>query len=187
MTVTVLWEDARGGELKGFGPHELLLACIADELESGDWWARKRVAQRSVEAHPKKGNANGVKALKGVARDLFAGPVVAVLDVDRAHELWSEKLPRNCKTAIGARIRKDAPGGYEIVFLIENVESLLHAASAALGEPALTKKPTPDDRDVRLGKVAGDPTKADARNRVRSDLPSFDRLVKKVTALVRET
>ena len=30
MRITVLWEDSRGVETKGFGPHDLLLACIAD-------------------------------------------------------------------------------------------------------------------------------------------------------------
>jgi hypothetical protein len=30
MIITVLWEDQRGAEAKGFGPHELLLSCVAD-------------------------------------------------------------------------------------------------------------------------------------------------------------
>jgi hypothetical protein len=32
MRITVLWEDSRGVETKGFGPHALLLACLADKL-----------------------------------------------------------------------------------------------------------------------------------------------------------
>lgn len=32
MLVTVLWEDQRGTQARGFGPHELLLSCLADEL-----------------------------------------------------------------------------------------------------------------------------------------------------------
>jgi hypothetical protein len=31
MQVVVLWEDQRGAQAKGFGPHELLLSCLADD------------------------------------------------------------------------------------------------------------------------------------------------------------
>lgn len=31
--ITVLWEDSRGTAAKSFGPHELLLACVADDLD----------------------------------------------------------------------------------------------------------------------------------------------------------
>ena len=59
MIITVLWEDQRGGMVKGFGPHELLVSCVADELRC----ARDEVKKLIVSV-PKKGNGNVIRALE---------------------------------------------------------------------------------------------------------------------------
>jgi hypothetical protein len=175
MIVTVLWEDQRGGEVKGFGPHELLMASLADDLGIRPW-----EVGRLVQSHPKKGNANVRKALQKDIGKLGGTRVFAVLDRDKVRELWKSRgpMPVDCNAGIRDRFRTDAPGDYDLVFLVQNVESLLGAASAALGIDKLRSKPNPDERDRLLLRCTG--PNATVRGQIRENCQSFDRLVRRV-------
>src|SRR5688572_20489274 len=129
MIITVLWEDQRGVEVKRFGPHELLVACLTDELGY--------FPKRLVASHPKKGNGNVRLALsKDFARLAKSGPVLAVLDRDKIRDLWRAQRPSDCMTSISQTFRQDVPGNYDLVFLVSNVETLIEVACTALGERA---------------------------------------------------
>jgi hypothetical protein len=183
MIVTVLWEDQRGTETKGFGPHELLIACLTDELTI----TRERLVGL-LKCHPKKGNGNVRAALQ---RDLDrlskSGPVVAVVDRDKIRDLWkpSGEQPPDCIAGIASRFRSDAPGDYELVLLVDNVEDLVRAACTARRVDVPTAKPTPDERDRILARCAWD--LPHARSDLRNSMPSFDRLVKQVAQALRRS
>jgi hypothetical protein len=180
MIVTVLWEDQRGGDVLGFGPHELLIACLADDLDLHRW----ELSQR-VQSQPRKGNSNVRKALQKDIAKLSRGKVLAVLDRDKVRELWKTPgpMPADCMKGITERFRGDAPGDYELLFLVQNVESLLDGARTALCEPPLDGKPTPDRRDRLLHRCAG--ASVATRRQVRERCPSFDRLVTRVAEALK--
>jgi len=110
---------------------------------------------------------------------LDSGPVCAVLDRDKAHKLWPDKCP-TCLTGLCAKLRAEAPGKYELVWLIQNVETLTDAAASALGKPPPSGKPSPNERDRLLNEVAW--AKTAVRETVCNEVPSFARLVKWVTS-----
>jgi hypothetical protein len=176
MIVTVLWEDQRGVQAKGFGPHELLLSAVANALsgpDESDPQLRKTL-KKHVQGVAKKGNG---KILKTVQRDLenFNGRLIAVLDRDRAHELWPHDKPPNCMQGISQRFRASASGTYDLVFLVNNTETLLDATCDALRHPRPTAKPDPDERDRILNKAAW--ATPDVRHEIRQLCQSFDRIV----------
>lgn len=180
MIITVLWEDQRGVPAKGFGPHELLVACVAEKLGLD-----RSAVKHQVNSVPKKGNGNVVVELrKNLTKLRKLGQVVVVLDHDRLAELLRRKtggaLPA-CMSGQSERLRQIAPGDYEVKFLIQNVETLTEAAVKALRREALKGKPTPDERDRLLGEAAR-PRHVEVRRRITSDVPSFARLVNKVAA-----
>jgi len=185
MIVTVLWEDQRGVQAKGFGPHELLLSCLVDRCaDSSNQADRSRLHEklrRHVLSVPKKGNGNVLRELTGRLQKLSkGGPIVAVLDRDRIADLWRGR--KDVRVPDGmchhkVQIKNDAPGDYEVIFLVENVETLTTALLQARG-PARSGKPTPDERDRILGGATwGDPQR---RKGLLEQVPSFARLVSKV-------
>jgi hypothetical protein len=182
MRVTVLWEDQRGGQLKGFGPGELLVSCVADELEADRAWISKHVS-----SHPKKGNGNVRRALREDLGLLIKhGPVIAVIDRDKVSELLS-KLPLeplDCNGALVKQFRAETAGNYQLVLLVENVETLVDAVVGALGGARPTTKPTPDERDRVLVRAAWSPNRS-LRDDIRGACQSFDRVVKKVANACR--
>ena len=183
MIITVIWEDERGGEIRAFGPHDLLLACVRDDSPDimPEQFAslRKRVTAVAV-----KGNGNVLRRLKRDLTNLTAsGPVCAVLDRDKACNLWSPAdRPPDCLSGIKGRIRTDAPGEYELILLIQNVESLVVASCRALSAVPPATKPSPLERDRILQKAAW--ATANARAAIRTEVPSFDRLVRWVLTKV---
>lgn len=176
MIVTVLWEDERGGAPQGFGPHELLLSCLADDLGSPRAWLHERV--KSI---PKKGRDNLRKALQHEFRRLERfGPVLAVIDKDKARDLWKGRAlpPPACMSGMTARLHEDAPGGYDVVFLERNVDTLVNVACEAMGQPIPTSKEKPNRRDQLLLPAAW--AAFPVRQMIRASCPSFDRLVNRV-------
>jgi hypothetical protein len=184
MIVTVLWEDQRGVQAKGFGPHELLLSAVADALGGPDesYQRPRERLKKHVQGVAKKGNG---KILKTVQKELenFNGRLIAVLDRDRAHELWPHDKPRNCMQGITQKFRASAPGTYDLIFLVNNTETLLDATCDALRQPRPTAKPDPDERDRILAKAAW--AIPDVRHEIRQLCPSFDRIVQTVARQVR--
>jgi hypothetical protein len=131
---------------------------------------------------PKKGNGNLVR--RALASDLDhltkTGPVFAVLDRDKVEELWRQhERPANCMAALRQRIVQEAPGSYDLVFLVENVESLVDACRVSLNLPSGKRKPTPEERDTILERAVwnADPSQ---RGRILAECPSFKRLVGRV-------
>jgi hypothetical protein len=177
MKITVLWEDSRHGVSKGFGPHELLLSCLVDELDID----RDHLKPR-VDSQPKNGNASLRKALqKDLRRISKSGPVVAVLDKDKIHDLWPPSPPRpDCISGITARFRQDAQGDYDLV-LIENIEALIEAACDVIGHDVPPKGH--DARDRLLARVAWETPQT--RHAIRDRCPSFARIVTRVARHLR--
>lgn len=175
MIVTVLWEDQRSGARQGFGPHELLLACLVDDLEI----PRPRLHER-VTSLPKKGRENLRKALEHEFRRFARrGPVLAVIDKDKALDLWKGRArPPSCMSGMTTRLHEDAPGDYEVVFLDRNVDTLVDASCDATGRPVPATKQSPDARDqLLMHAVWATPS---VRQAIRASCPSFDRLVARV-------
>lgn len=159
MRVYVLWEDGRGNVAKGFGPHELLLACIADDLGL----AREHLKQR-LESYPQKGNGSLLKTLQHKLQRLRkTGPVIAVVDRDQLHDLWRppKPPPPTCTSGMVARFRQDADGDYDLVLLDRNMESLIEVVCHALGRDPPRTKPTPGQRDQLLMRAAWMPRMSD--------------------------
>jgi hypothetical protein len=177
MRITVLWEDCTGGETKGFGPHDLLVACVADRLGR-----ERREVKGFVSSVPKKGAGNIIRELKTNLTKLNkVGKVFAVIDWDRVADLWktASSLP-NCMSSIRDRLAMDIPcGDYELVFLVQNMESLLDACDDPRHVKTKGRKPTPDERDRVLGRITW-VASLSPRQGVLTRCPSFDRLVGKV-------
>ena len=179
MRITVLWEDSRGVETKGFGPHVLLLACVADRLGR-----ERRDLEGLVKSVAKKGVGNVIKELQtNLAKLTKAGRVFAVIDRDKAREIWKPALlPADCMSAIRMRIAKAVGSSeYELVFLVQNMESLIDACDEGARTKLQRYKPTPDQRDRILGRAAWEGSPA-PRASVLSACPSFKRLVDRVCA-----
>jgi hypothetical protein len=173
MSVTVLWEDQRGGLLKGFGPHELLVSCVSERLELDRWHVG-----RLITSVPKKGKEKVLAALREDLRALGdARRVCAVFDKDRAHEMFPPgRRPTPCNQGLTEAVRSSAAGDYKLVFLVRNVESLLDAAATRLGEkPA--GKPDPDQRDRLLNRAAHGGLTREGRVALAAEVAGFARLV----------
>lgn len=175
MSVTVLWEDQRGGLLKGFGPHELLVTCVSETLDEDRW----RV-DRLIMSVPKKGNSKVLAALRDDLRPLGDPTrVCAVLDKDRAHLMWPQgERPPQCNEGLTDAVRASAAGDYKLVFLVQNIESLLDAAVARLGEKPLARKPDPDTRDRLLQRAAHGGLTREGRIALADEVVGFARLVR---------
>lgn len=180
MKITVLWEDRRGAASKGFGPHELLLTCVADDLGI----AREALKERIL-SHPRKGNTNVRKALRNeLPRYTNHGPVIAVVDSDQLHDLWPPKPPPpTCTSGLVARFRQDAAGDYDLVLLVRNMETLIQSVCEATRQRVPEGKPKPDERDGLLSRATWGT--ADVRHALRDGCPSFDRLVTRVARHLR--
>lgn len=173
MKITVLWEDKLTVLARGFGPHDLLVSCVADDLQCAP-----EALKGTVVPVPKKGNGNVMRALEQELDKLRrSGPVCAVLDRDKAAELWpAGQRPPACLSGLRTAVSERARGDYELVLLIENMETLVDACCRAMMTDMPRAKPSPDTRDRILGKLAWG--EADARTIVRNAVPSFDRLVR---------
>ncbi|KAB2930077.1 MAG: hypothetical protein F9K24_17970 [Leptonema illini] len=181
MIVTVLWEDQSSSIRAGFGPHELLVSCPADELS-----IERNEIKNLVESNPRKGNGNVRASLKKDLKKLSnSGPVVAVLDRDKILDLWKKPgpPPADCWNEIDTRMKSDAPGEYCLLLIEQNIESLLEAACAALSQPVPEKKPNPNERDTVLNRAAWE--NLTVRADIRQRCPSFDRIVRRVTEAIR--
>jgi len=183
VIIEVVWEDQRGGPQKGFAPGQLVDACLRDRRGLSPYDA----LPATVRHNPKKGNANVLRALW---RDQphAQGPMFAVLDLDRVDRAFAPPWPVACKQAVLDRIVADcAEFGVEqdpkhVVFLAQNMETLVNDCLAALGEPLLPPgtKPTPDERDRLIAKAAW--RDAATRSSVLERNATLRRLVEKVDA-----
>lgn len=181
MIITVLWEDKRGDVAMGFGPHELLLSCLADDLGT-----MRQSLEGLINSLPKKGRDSLREALKNeIRRFTRLGPVLAVIDKDKARDLWKGQAqpPPACMSGMATRLHADVPGDYDIVFLERNVDTLVEIVCAVTGQRHPGIKPRPDQRDVLMNPAVRGP--AQPRHEIRQRCPTFDRLVTRVARHLR--
>ena len=183
MIISVLWEDSRSAAANRFGAHELLLACVADDLG-----VHSRILNQHVRSLPKNGNTNVRKALQKDYRHLQKyGPVIAVIDRDQVHGLWPTKPPPpSCRSGMVARFRQDASGDYDLVLLEKAMETLVEVTCQVFRRPVPPKDT--EERDHVLQSAAWPPSgTADSRYDIRRNCPSFARIVATVGGYVRPT
>jgi hypothetical protein len=180
--VTILYEDEAGdGALRDFGPHELLLALIADETGR-----RIDDLKREVDAHPAKGASKLlVKCAEEVGDNISSDchPVVAIFDVDRVrglrhrHHLRDGIPKRSTDAGIAAILEALCPkrDKLRVVLLNRNVESILRAISEVWPDDRSTHEPqyerairhkSRNDRDLILHRFAEAPGARELRRTV---------------------
>lgn len=185
LQVAILYEDRLADQkIKSYGPHALVLACLADRLGC------------SPHAHDLKTRFNPL-ARKGVdkiiadcRRPIFGDhylQVIAVCDSDRLHEHLGLGSGA-CKDAIRQALRSGCPFRERLVpvLLERNIETVVDAALTVLGEPPrdLKKKPTPLQRDLILNRMAfgAEPAR---RRELLVAVPSLAYLVRRLESYVR--
>lgn len=206
--ITVFYEDHRG-RTASFPLHEFVVACVMDDLRGAnaapDWYQ----LTRAFDHQPKNGNA---KVLMELSRNLdallSAGPVVALLDADRIHELFKHGddalTPRACLRQRSDAIRKrylavhdaDAgrrPSATRLVFLRENTETLVRAlrphGSALEVDDLVFERALAKQRDAlgardQIFSKARAERYADVRSRVRAAVGDLDYLARTLKELL---
>lgn len=180
----VIYEDSRG-ENGDFGPHELLMSLVADDI-AGDFWK----IRQACACVPANGITKALAAVASLSR--FRGltkpgaPILAVFDNDAIREKLS--LPSGATEAqvIGAiRNRCDQPGRLTIVLLQQNTETLVDAEADCAGSPRPRKGP--NERDMALLRVARDATRRSIRDCIRQRVPSIEPAIAFLKPLVQGT
>ena len=121
----ILYEDTRGAT-QGFGLHDLVMACVADELGVG-----LVETKRMAEGRPLKGVANLLKACRDVRRLAPRGEhIIAVIDNDQIRAQLSDMDPRADDATVIRTIREksNCPEQLDVILLYKNTESVIEAA-----------------------------------------------------------
>lgn len=188
VLVTILYEDSVGAHLKEFGPHNLVVQCVADKL-GGDVWR----LHRQLIPEPKNGVNKLLDALRKDMNKLARGDsrVFALIDADDVRERL--QLPQTaCRTLVVAQIKRcPSADRLDVVLLEKNLESLLVAlrelqptlATAEDWNRALAHKKH-NERDLILNRIAKNPAHGALRVELLRTVPSFDRLVTRVAKLL---
>lgn len=170
--VIVLWEDQLAAGSRTFGPHELAVACVADALGTATRWELR------TSFHPVlcKGAGNVKRRLaEDVGRFTRDGSrLVAVFDKDRVGELY-DMTNDSCKSVLRETIE---PVVARVVFLEDNVETLVSTAANLLSRPPPRKNP--NERDRILMNLA-DASTRQLRDSLCAAVPSFQYLVRLLT------
>lgn len=181
----VLYEDQLAPQQKRFGPHELLIACLADD---GVVSVRERLDPR-----PCKGAEKVVAFLTSprLADRLAGDTLLAVFDGDRL-PFTALGLARSASVAeFTATLKDRCPAAGLRVFVLErNLEDLLRAAQGCERRPdsdpqyqrAISQKKLLD-RDIILNRIAQSPVR-EVRDCVRERMPSFEGLVKSLAEIL---
>ena len=188
--IVVLYEDKRV-QAKGYGPHELVKACVLDVVDQDDQGDRAALmANLSIEARPLKGSGNIYTSCRNVSLIAPRGqPVVAVLDRDRVHDLLGLPKPIS-QQQVEKRLKdeSDAPAQLHVCLLEENLESVIEAIkvcapgqNADILARALDKEP--NAQDVLLRRVAHAPTRA-IRECILQRVPSLKAIVELLISLL---
>ena len=175
--VTVIYEDRHAKGETHFGPHMLLLACVADRTQSNRFALLRRVTPIAS-----GGDGNVRRKLRDNGDALAAlGPLVAMFDSDKIRTRYDLDHALSEAQVVEA-ILHEAQDSPKILLLVRNMEDLVAACCAALKRPIPTGKPTPEERDHVLQAAAGD---SDAvRTEILRRVPSFERLVDEVGRLL---
>jgi hypothetical protein len=169
----VLYEDEQVKGTRTYGPHMLLLACVADRVGGSSWELRA-----SIDARPKKGDGNLKKVLDENGADLAnAGPLFALFDHDKVRACYG-LAQEACKRDLLQAIRAHTKGAPTVVLLEQNMEDLVNACCTAMGLPRPNAKPKPLQRDQIVQRAAA--AQATVRAEILATMPSFKRLVEAV-------
>lgn len=173
----VLYEDSRAKDARSYGPHNFVLACVADEVGADRWELRdaiygvaKRGAQRVL-----------ATAADDLGRWTASGETLfAVLDSDQPPRQLPERV--DCVPALVEAIREQyqLDPAVRLRLIERNTETIVEAAAKALGRSTPPKDPLQRD-SVLMAAAAGDPR---VRAEVRSGVPSLDRLVKRLVEVL---
>lgn len=176
---TVLWEDQYAeSSPRSFGPHQLLLQLVADEVSAGrDGWSYKH----EIECRPQKGNANLLKSCRkvdDVAPDCH--PVIAVFDADKIRGPLRLSATATNDEVVAAIVHATRPPANKlhVVLLDPNIEAVVNVAfhGLATGQSSGPAQPTnpPKDRITRdrILMNAASPQMRGVRARIVESLPT---------------
>ncbi len=178
--IAVLYEDQLAtSKPRSFGPHVLVLACVADQLQRP-----RDHLERYVDAHPCKGIGRLLALCRAPILADRHERVIAVCDDDRVREHL--KLPATaCKTAVRDTIATGLGTQLHTVLLVRNLETVLDAVMHVLGLEPATDKPSPLRRDGILLRLAYNGTPDQRRDLLRR-VPSLGYLVDKLARAIVE-
>lgn len=181
---TVLYEDSQGPGGR-FGLHELVLALVADRLESDGASRHERMARlrQCVDGQPKKGVGNVITDLGRTGLIAGSGVLAVVVDRDRIHEhlhLGSDATDDRIARSLAEL--SDAPDRLWVHFLVPNQEGLLRSVGECDGRapPARKKR---NERDVFLNSITWSALTAH-RDCVRGKQESVGALADRLAELV---
>jgi hypothetical protein len=175
----IIYED-KAVQVQEFGPHNVLCALLADELNKSLYDVRKRLLGIPAKGSGKLLRACSARNVEKLARQ--GQLVITLVDDDRVHELLG--LDKNiCRSRVleTFRARVDNPPNLIIVLLEKNTEDLLRIVSAIMkySPVALEKAIERKDlvaRDAVLNRFAFRAL-AEQRKNLLEMMPSFQRLV----------
>lgn len=190
----ILYEDASGPR-KGFGPHELVLRCVADDYVAPQAFGSSRhyTLSRRLDGRPMKGVDKVLNGCENIERIVDGGQRLFIL-VDNDRIRRHVRLPSAASSEeVQAAIRAlcPLPNQLHITLLEDNAESLIKAAAdcdpnidrVRVAE-ALRKKLM--SRDLVFESVARG-QRRDVRDCVRQCVPSFDGFIRALVAWLQST
>ena len=173
--VPILYEDDRG-EVREFGLHALIVACVADVWGSEHWQLRGHFT-----AIPKKGDSKLLAACRDDVPLMPNAVIFAIFDADKLHRLLFDS-GRPSNDELLARLRERCPDArLELMLLSENTETVVDAVADSLGE----ERPGKDKllRDRLLNRAAHG--SRSVRDQVREAVASFDVIVTTIAERAR--
>lgn len=161
MKATVFYEDAPGVAVTNFGPHLLALACVADRMG-----VERYLLRHYADAVPMKGDSKLRAVLKGIA----GRHTIALFDSDHVRDLYGLEKGATTLEVIAA-IKAETGSEVEVILLERNAEDLIRHCHVAMQEALPSGKPTPEERDRVLHRMAA--RAPSDRERLRQLCPSF--------------
>ncbi len=182
--IEVLFENSRDDKTKGYGPGELLIVCVADDLKT-DWWS----VTRRISINPRNGVSKLIGDLDTLGTKLAkrAHLIVAVIDDDKVRRHLGLPADASRDRVIEA-VRARATCDVAVVLLDRNTETLVAAAARAIDAPAedvhqAIERKQHLARDRILTSAAH--RSRNTRDAIRREVPTFDELVKLVAEALR--
>lgn len=145
----VFYEDKAAAEIKGFGPHLLLCACVADRMGGKTLWD----VQRVLDGQPKKGDSKLLEACKRHAERDVDEVVFGLFDTDKLHILLQISKCSVDELRIALEAAITSPKVRPFV-LERNLETLVRASAGCLEPPSKVPPKGHNERDIILRKAA---------------------------------
>jgi hypothetical protein len=187
--IRILYEDQRDDQARPFGLHSLILACVADDLGC-EVWKLKHVKDDLKKGRDKV-RAECERNLARLTRD--GSHVIAVYDLDEAHQACKGPLQATCKPALKRALTEGCNPAEKlaVILLDQNVETVLGVVrrlrpdlvGADRFEMALRHKKSRASRDLVLNTAAQDGA---LRGALLREVPSLAYAVQVVVRILRE-